>query len=151
MGYPWGSIIQEKRYENVENMQSEITILVSKLVSTFAHETREIAHETSFFGCSRNECSRNEFFFAHETSAHETSLNSLENQGQRTGLILIFLLWKRGRFYWRFLIFFSTLTAFSCHSKKYPICLVPCAVEKNLEAISYLFFDLWFEVFTIIL
>ena len=93
-----GMSVQEKRYEN---MQSEITKLVSKLVSTFAHETREIAHETSFFRCSRNECSRNEFFrlltkrvltkqvltkrvffvahetIAHETSAHETSLNSL--------------------------------------------------------------------------
>ena len=82
------------------NMQSEVTLLVIKLVSTFAHETREIAHETSFyecsrndfsrnefFFCSRNECSRNEFFFLltkrvltkrvffkfHETSFHETS------------------------------------------------------------------------------
>ena len=23
--------------------------------------------------------------------------------------------------------------------------VVPCAIEKNFEAISYLFFDLWFE------
>ena len=74
---------------------TEITTLVSKLVSSFAHETREIAHKTSFSSCprnefffcsrnecSRNECSRNEFFalltrrvfgFAHKTSAHETS------------------------------------------------------------------------------
>ena len=89
MGYEWWSIIQEKRYEN---MLSKITILMSKLVSTFAHETREIADETSFFVCSRNECSRDEFvflltkrvltkraltkrvfLFAHEMSAHETS------------------------------------------------------------------------------
>ena len=52
------------------NQCSEFT----SLVSTFAHETREIAHETSFFVCSRNEFSRNEFFVAaHETSFHETS------------------------------------------------------------------------------
>ena len=78
-------IIKEKTYDN---MKSEITIFVSKLVSTFAHEIREIAHEASFFlllmkqvsgkefvpllrkrvltkrvfeHCSRNECSRNEF------------------------------------------------------------------------------------------
>ena len=41
----------------------------------FAHETREHAHETSFFCCSRVHCSRNEFcIHAHESSAHETSL-----------------------------------------------------------------------------
>ena len=67
-----GMSIQEKRYEN---MQSEITKLVSKLVSTFAHETREIAHETSFLLLLTKRVSRNEFFAsAHETSAHETSL-----------------------------------------------------------------------------
>ena len=66
-------IIKEKTYDN---MKSEITILVSKLVSTFAHETREIAHETSFSSCSRNECSRNDFFF----SAHETFFFSSRNE-----------------------------------------------------------------------
>ena len=70
MGFAWWSIIQEKMYEN---MLSKITILVSKLVSTFAHETREIAHETSFFRCSRNRVlTKRVFSAAHETSAHET-------------------------------------------------------------------------------
>ena len=49
-----GDGIPEKRYET---MQSEITILVSKLMSTFAHETRKLlttrvfvnAHETRIF------------------------------------------------------------------------------------------------------
>ena len=50
---------------------------LTSLVSTFAHETRKIAHETSFLLlltkrvfclCSRNECSRNEFLsIPHET------------------------------------------------------------------------------------
>ena len=66
-----------------------LTSLVSKLVSTFAHETREIAHETSFLLLLTKRVSRNEFFAsahetsaheflgtAHETSAHETNLNS---------------------------------------------------------------------------
>ena len=76
----------------------ELSVFCARdLLSTFAHETREIAHKTIFSGRSRNECSRNEFFFfcsrkegsqnkcsrneffgttyeisAHETSAHET-------------------------------------------------------------------------------
>ena len=50
-----------------------LTSLVSKLVSIFAHETREIAHETSFLLLLTKRVSRNEFFAsAHETSAHET-------------------------------------------------------------------------------
>ena len=62
-----------------QGCQKETTFQCSaltSLVSTFAHETREIAHETSFHECSRNEFSRNEFFaFAHETSFHETSFS----------------------------------------------------------------------------
>ena len=47
---------------------------LTSLVSTFAHETREIAHETSFLLLLTKRVSRNEFFAsAHETSAHETS------------------------------------------------------------------------------
>ena len=76
-------------------------LLVSKLVSTFDHETPEIATKTDFHECSRNEfswsayetsapdfffspyeCLRNEFSrnefssLAHETSVHDTIFNS---------------------------------------------------------------------------
>ena len=37
------------------NIDTESTMPMNKLVSTFAHETREIAHETSFLLRSRNE------------------------------------------------------------------------------------------------
>ena len=60
------------------NQYFVLTSLVSKLVSTFAHETREIAHETSFLLLLTKRVSRNEFFAsAHETSAHETSFWAL--------------------------------------------------------------------------
>ena len=43
-------------------------------MSTFAYETRVIAHETIFLLRLTKRVSRNEFFAsAHETSAHETS------------------------------------------------------------------------------
>ena len=57
---------------------SVLTSFVSSLVSTFAHETREIAHETSSLPLLTKRVSRNEFLVsAHETSAHETSFSAL--------------------------------------------------------------------------
>ena len=57
-----------------------LTSLVSKLVGTFAHETPEIAHETSFLLLLTKPVSRNEFFdSAHETGAHETSSKLVSN------------------------------------------------------------------------
>ena len=51
---------------------------LTSLVSTFAHETREIAHETSFLLLLTKRVSRNEFFApAHETSSHETTFFAL--------------------------------------------------------------------------
>ena len=41
-----GVAIADKRNEN---MQPDAILLMSKLVSTFAHEIREVSRETSFF------------------------------------------------------------------------------------------------------
>ena len=68
--------------ETPMQIMDRVSVLIEKgqcseftsLVSTFAHETREIAHETSFLRLLTKRVSRNEFFaFPHETSGNETS------------------------------------------------------------------------------
>ena len=59
-------------------MQKTQCSALPSLVSTFAHETREVGHETSFLLLLTKRVSRNEFFTpSHETSAHETSFFAL--------------------------------------------------------------------------
>ena len=72
--------IEKKNENHIEHPELDFWSLkttqcsaLTSLVSTFAHETRETAHETSFSPLLTKRVSRNEFFVpAHETSAHET-------------------------------------------------------------------------------
>ena len=110
---------------------TKLVKLLTKRVFLFAHETS--AHETSFFFCSRNECSRNEFELVRKSRA----------------VIWIFLVWKRGRFYRQFLIFFFQ-QASSSHLKN--ILVAFCCWEKlDRNILFYLFYDLLIEVFTKVL
>jgi len=76
---------------------------LTSLVSTFAHETRETAHETSFLLLLTKRVSRNEFFAsAHETSAHETSAHETSFLALLTKRVLtkrIFGLCSRNEFH----------------------------------------------------
>ena len=60
----WNNVKGETHNFPHKHLKKIWVLIFWKLMSTFAHQTREIAHETSF-----HECSQNEFLApAHETS-----------------------------------------------------------------------------------
>ena len=74
-------------------MQPDAILLVSKLVSTFAYETRENSPRNEFFLLTKRVLTK-WVFFAHETSAHETIFFvAHETSAHETSVFILLTKW----------------------------------------------------------